>query len=324
MRGVLSRNANILGLLLAYVLLAAVMSAGTSMSFLRTRNLLDITQLSSIVFLVASGMTCVIIMGEIDLGVGALISASSCVYGYLVTVAGWGMWTAALPVLCLGAFNAAVIAFLRTRFRIPSFITSLAFLSIWSGIAYLITNGMPFYDFPDEFESLGYGKLFGIPSVVIMAVVVFTLIGYMLNYTTLGRYIYAIGSNEKSAMLSGVPVPWVRFLALLLLGLLAAFVGIIQSSRLMSTPPTVGEGWEMIVIASVIVGGAKLSGGAGLLLGTVLGALFIETLENGLILMGVNPFTQLVMRGLVIVVAIWINAMRSHGVLGVIRAGEPQ
>lgn len=324
MRGFMDRYASILGLLLAYAALVGAMSFATGGVFLRTRNLMDVLQQSSIVFLAAAGMTCVIVIGEIDLAVGALISVASCVFGYLVTESGWGLWAAAAPVLLLGAVNAGVTAFLRTRYRIPSFITTLAFLSVWRGLAYLLTDGTPYFGFPDEFEELGFGTVGGVPLVVVMAVALFLCLGFVLKYTNLGRSMYATGSNEKSAMLSGVSVARVRFAAMLILSLLTAFVGIIQSSRLMASPPTVGEGWEMIVIASVIVGGASLSGGQGMLLGTAIGALFIETLENGLIIMGVNPFTQLVMRGLIIVVAVWINAMRKYGVTGVARAGEPR
>ncbi len=322
MKGFLARNAALAGLLVAYLLLVAVVSVATGMVFLRPQNLLDVLQQTSIVFMVAAGMTCVIIMGEIDLAVGSLISVASCVFGYLVTVREWGVLPAALPVLALGLIGAAVTAGLRTRYRIPSFITSLAFLSIWRGAAYLLTDGMPFYGFPDSFEELGWGTVFRVPVVVLMAAALFFLINFLLEHTALGRSVYALGGNEKSAILSGVPVARVRLAVFVLLGLLTAFTGLVQSARLMAAPPTVGEGWEMIIIASVIVGGTSMNGGVGVLAGTFLGALFIETLENGLIIMGVNPFTQLVMRGLVIVVAVWVNAMQRYGARGLLRGGE--
>lgn len=278
--------------------------------------MIDILRQMSMIAIISIGMTFIIITGEIDLSVGSLVAASSAIFGYLVVIMGVNMWLAFPITLVVGAISGFVVAFLRNKYAVPSFITTLGLLSIWRGVAYLITDGSPISPFPESFSFLGSGFIGPIPVSVFIMVILFAVFYYVMRKTTFGRYVYATGSNLKAAQLSGIPVQRVKIAVFVITGLLTSFAGIILTSRLMSSTPTVANGWELDVIAAVIVGGTSLFGGRGSLLGTFLGALFIAVLSNGMVLLGVSPYLQLVIKGSIIVLAVLLTAIQTHGIKG--------
>src|SRR5690625_1152708 len=257
-------------------------------------------------------MTFVIITGEIDLSVGSLVAASSAIFGYLVIVLGLSIWLAFPLTLIVGLVGGIIIGVLRNRYAVPSFITTLGLLSIWRGVSYLVTGGSPLSPYPDSFSFLGSGLIGPIPVSVVIMILLFGIFYFTLNKTNFRGFVFATGSNLKAAKLSGIAVNKVNMALFIIRGVLISVVGIILSSRLMSSTPTVANGWELDVIAAVIVGGTNLFGGRGSLIGTFLGALFIAILGNGMILLGVSPYMQLVIKGSIIVLAVLLSAIRSE------------
>ncbi|MFS0575595.1 ABC transporter permease [Sporosarcina sp. 179-K 3D1 HS] len=306
---------NILGLSGVLLLLIIVFSV-IAPNFLTTSNFIDVLRQMSMISIIAIGMTMVIITAEIDLSVGSLVAASSAVLGFLSISMNFSIWIAMILTILLGGVSGYSIGFLRNRYGIPTFITSLGWLSVWRGIAYLITGGFPLSPFPQGFSFLGSGFIGPIPFVVVLMIVLYIAFYYVLVKTPFGRNVYAVGSNIKAAQLSGVPVAKVKTTVFVITGMLAALAGIILSSRLMSGNPTVANGWELDVIAAVIVGGTSLAGGKGSIIGTFLGALFIAVLSNGMVLLGISPYLQLVVKGSIIVFAVILNAVQIYGIKG--------
>jgi ribose/xylose/arabinose/galactoside ABC-type transport system permease subunit len=302
----LSSSKTLLGLSGALVLLVAIFGVVNPL-FVTSRNLVDILRQMSNISIIAIGMTWVIISGEIDLSVGSLVAAASAVFGYLTIRLDVHIFLAFLVAVGLGVFNGLFIGTLRNRFRVPSFITTLGLLSIWRGVAYLITNGFPLSPFPSGFAFWGSGRIAGIPVAVYVMVVLYAIGVYLLNYTRLGRYVYATGSNSRAAELSGVPVGAIRTASFVLTGVLAAVVSVLVSSRLMASTPVIGQTWELDVIAAVIIGGCSLSGGKGSLYNTFIGAALIAALRNGMVMLGVPPYVQFVVQGGIIIIAVLLS-----------------
>ena len=311
----IKNNRSILGLFSALVILS-IYFVIFAPNFATTTNIIDILRQMSMIAIISIGMTFIIITGEIDLSVGSLVAASSAIFGYLVIIMGLNIWLAFPVTLIVGAISGFIVAFLRNKYAVPSFITTLGLLSIWRGVAYLLTDGSPLSPFPESFSFLGSGFIGPIPVSVFIMLVLFIVFYYVMRKTTFGRYVYATGSNLKAAQLSGIPVHKVKIAVFVITGLLTSFAGIILTSRLMSSTPTVANGWELDAIAAVIVGGTSLFGGRGSLLGTFLGALFIAVLSNGMVLLGVSPYLQLVIKGSIIVLAVFLTAIQTHGIKG--------
>lgn len=302
----MDRYKTLVGLVVAVMLLVAVFGA-VNPRFITSRNLIDILRQMSNIAIIAIGMTWVIVGGEIDLSVGSLVAATSAVFGHLVIKSGLPVFLAFLVALAVGVFNGLFIGVLRNRFRVPSFITTLGLLSIWRGVAYLITDGYPISPMPPSFAFWGAGRILGIPVAVYVMVFLFTIGIYLLNYTRLGRFVFATGSNAQAAVLSGVPVEKIRTFSFVLNGVMATIVSMLVSSRLMSATPVIGQTWELDVIAAVIIGGCSLSGGKGSLLNTFVGAALIATLRNGMVMLGVPPYVQFVVQGSIIIVAVFLS-----------------
>lgn len=315
LRQFVASSKTLFGLIGAVILLVAIFGAVNPL-FVTARNLLDILRQMSNIAIIAIGMTWVIISGEIDLSVGSLVAASSAVFGYLTITAGVPIFISFLIALGLGLFNGLFIGVLRNHFRVPSFITTLGLLSIWRGVAYLITDGYPISPFPQGFSFWGSGRVLGVPVAVYVMIVLFAGGIYLLNYTRLGRFVYATGSNSDAAMLSGVPVRRIRTISFMLAGVMASVVSILVSSRLMASTPVIGQTWELDVIAAVIIGGCSLAGGKGSLYNTFVGAALIAALRNGMVMLGVPPYVQFVVQGSIIIVAVLLSNIelsRSRG-----------
>lgn len=290
-------------------------------TFLLPDNLRNVANQISVIAIIAIGMTMVIITAGIDLSVGSLIALSAVVTAWLVGQFGgdaastWGMILAGLGgmFLCgaIGAFSGLMI----TGFRIPPFIATLAMMQVAAGLGYVISQGKPIYHLPDSFILLGRGAepFLKIPHAVILMIVLYIFAHILMTRTTTGRYIYAVGGNAEAARLAGIRVKPILFFVYALCGLLAGLSGVVMASQLKSGAPTYGLSYELYVIAAVVVGGTSLSGGEGRIFGTLIGALIISVIQNGMNLTNVESYTQKIVLGLVILGAVLLDRLKQQG-----------
>lgn len=294
---------------LAGLVLLAVAMTFVSDQFLTRENLGNIGRQVSINAIIATGMTLVIITGGVDLSVGAVMTlamtlgAGAMLAGISVPLA---IALALLIGVACGAVNGALIAYAR----LPAIIVTLATMEIPRGVALLYTGGYPLANLPAAFGPVGRGEILGIhvPTLLMIAVVVGGHV--FLTRFVAGRAFYALGGNEEAARLAGVPVRRYKLLAYTLCGLTAALAGVVLSSRLMSGQPNAGIGFELDAIAAVVLGGTAITGGRGSVVGAIIGAITLGVLNNGLNLMGVSPYTQKILKGLIILLAIFIGSSR--------------
>ena len=289
--------------------------------FFTTENLLNVLRNVSMQGLIALGMTMVIIAGEIDLSVGSAVAFAGCFTAFLterLTGASVGIsMPAAIGIavflsLITGFFLGGFAGFMRTRYQVPTFITTLALMTGLSGAAELITNGFPLTPFPDWYNFIGGGYLAGIPFPVLVFLTAFAATHVVMNYTSFGRSVYAVGGNAEAARLSGINVSAVKILVLGITAMLAALSGIMQSSEIMSGTATTAKGWELDVIAAVIIGGTSFMGGIGRIWGTMIGVIFLGVIINGMTLLNVSEYWQHVVRGVLILAAVLINRLQTR------------
>ncbi|MDN6672331.1 MAG: ribose ABC transporter permease [Staphylococcus equorum] len=276
-----------------------------SNSFLTVNNILNLLRQVSINALIAFGMTFVILTGGIDLSVGSMLALGSSLIG--------GMLLGGVPPilamilgmvigLALGAINGVIIS----KGKVAPFITTLATLSVYRGITLIYTDGIPMTGLSDSasFELMGRGYIFGIPFPVIIMLIILLGLNFLLKHTVFGRRIYAVGGNEPATKLSGINVDRIKIGVYAISGMLSVLSGIILTSRLNSAQPMAGDGFELDAIASVVIGGTSMTGGRGKLTGTLLGAMLIGVISNGLNLLNVSSFYQQVVKGAIILFAV--------------------
>ena len=306
----LKDNLGILIALAAMILFLCVWPA-TAKTFPTKTNLFNLLRQSSTNLMLACGMTMVIILGGIDLSVGSIIAMSGCFAAGAVVWGGMpeivGLTLGVLSGLIFGLFNGAVIAWTN----IPPFIVTLASMNLAKGIAYVFSGGKPIRCMTDAWKFLGAGYVLGIPTPVWTMFIVFFLCVLFLNRTRIGRHIYAVGGNSTAAKFSGISTAKVKFTVFAISGTLAGLAGVTIASRLYSGTCTSGNAAEMDAIAAVVIGGTSMSGGSGKLGGTLIGALIIGILNNGLNLMGVNSDWQYIVKGAVILLAVYMDFIRS-------------
>ena len=287
-------------------------------TFLLAENIRNVANQITVIAIVAIGMTIVIITAGIDLSVGSLIALCAVLVTWLIgqfgaESAGAGaMLLAAVIGIALSGLVGAFSGLMITRFRIPPFIATLAMMQVAAGIAYIISQGRPIYQIPDNFIWLGRGvdPIFGIPTAVILMVALYAIAHVVMSRTVLGRYIYAVGGNPEAARLAGIRVQAVQFFAYTVCAMLAGLGGVLMASQLKSGAPTYGLSYELYVIAAVVVGGTSLSGGEGRIFGTLIGALIIGVIQNGMNLVNVESYTQKVVLGLVILGAVLLDRLK--------------
>ncbi len=281
--------------------------------FMSSNNWLNIARQASFNAILGIGMTFVILTGGVDLSVGSIVAVSSVVGGMLIINQGWSMWPAVLMMLLAGGLCGLVNGLIITLGRIPPFIVTLGTMQVFRGLALQLTNGQPIFDITKvqpEFDIWGTRNLGGVPSPVIITAVVF-VIGYLiLRYTRLGLYTYAIGGNEQATRFSGVKINRYKLSVYVLMGLSAGIAGVMLTSRLNSAQPNVANGAELDAIAAVVIGGTSLFGGEGTIVGTIIGALLMAVIRNGLTLMHVTAFYQQIVIGAVIILAVLIDRLR--------------
>lgn len=296
-----------LGPLLALIVLVILVSI-VNPSFIAPTNLLNLLRQVSTNALIAFGMTFVIITGGIDLSVGSTLALSSVLMAGTIA-AGMDPLLAMILSLVVGTVFGAVNGLLITKGNMAPFIATLATMTIYRGLTLVYTNGNPITGIGDSFifKFVGRGYLFGIPFPVVLMIVSFILLYILLHKMTFGRKTFAIGGNEKSSFIAGIKNDRIKTGIYALSGLMASLAGIIITSRLDSAQPTAGTSYEMDAIASVVLGGTSLSGGRGRLVGTLIGALIIGTLNNGMNLLGISSFYQQVVKGIVIIIAVLLD-----------------
>lgn len=299
---VLKRNGAVLALLVLVVALALV-----SPHFLTWNNIMNLVRQVSIYAIVAVGMTFVIITAGIDLSVGSTMSLCSIAMATLMVNYGWGGVPALLVGLLFGGLIGLCNGLMSTKIGLPPFIATLGMMSVARGLGYVYTNGSPIYGLPPDFRWVGNGMLGPVPVPVALMLLVVIAGHFLLMHTKLGRYCYAIGGNEEAAVLSGVRVERYKVMVYTLTGILAALGGAIMAARLNAAAPTFGDGYELEIIAAAVIGGVSLMGGHGTVVGSVVGALIMGVVRNGLNLLVVSSNWQRVIIGVIILIAVTID-----------------
>lgn len=282
-----------------------------SPNFLTATNLSSVVRQTATINIMALGMTLVIVSGGIDLSVGAILAFSGTV-GAMAIVAGAPVWIGVAVGLLCGLFWGFVNGLLATSLKIPPFIVTLGTLGIVRGVTLIISRGLPVVGLPRSFALLGEGALAGVPVVLFVLLACAVITHLTLHSTKLGRYTYAIGSNPEAAVYAGIPVAKYTVAVYAISGMLTGLSGMIEASRLMTGQPTAGQGYELQVIAAVVIGGGSLTGGAGSVVGTLIGAFIMGLLSNGSDLLRINPYVQQALIGAVIILAVALDEARKR------------
>ncbi|MHC4517879.1 MAG: ABC transporter permease [Planctomycetota bacterium] len=297
------------GLLVAFAAICTVLSL-LSPAFLTTQNVINVLRQISINAVLAIGVTYVILTGGIDLSLGSVVALTGVL---AATFAHPSAYPLIAPIaigilggILIGVVNGVVI----TRFRVAPFIATLGMMTIARGGALIVSGGRPVSNLSDSFNFIGNGSLLGIPIPVLILAGVFLASHFVLRKTTFGRYVYAVGGNEEAARASGIGTQRIKIACYSICAGLAGLAGIIQASRIATGQPNAGIAYELDAIAAVVIGGTSLSGGIGGVTGTILGALIIGTLNNGLDLLDVSSYYQQVVKGLIIIGAVILDRER--------------
>jgi ribose transport system permease protein len=306
--------------LLAFASLLALMTFFTvaSPNFLQTDNLVGILQATAVNGVLAIACTFVIITGGIDLSVGTLMTFCAVMAGVFLTYWGLPLYAGVLAAIVAGALCGCTSGLLIAKLKIPPFIATLGMMMLLKGLSLVISGTKPIYfnDTP-QFPSISQESLIGdllpalpIPNAVLILFVVAVLASLVLNKTMLGRYTFALGSNEEAVRLSGVDVDFWKIVVYTVSGGICGIAGLLIASRLNSAQPALGQGYELDAIAAVVIGGTSLSGGTGTILGTIIGAFIMSVLTNGLRILSVAQEWQTVVTGLIIILAVYIDILR--------------
>lgn len=299
------------GIFVALLLLIIVMSFA-SPYFLTAANLINLVRQISVQGILAVGMTFVLLTGGIDLSVGSVLALSGVIATSLATTEhNIPLAVALLAGLAVGAacgiFNGVLVA----RFRVPAFIVTLAMTTMAAGGALIYTNGRPVINLTDAYKVIGGKSLGPIPISVIIYLAVILIAIFVLDFTTYGRHIRAVGGNEQAAVTSGINAKAIKFSAYLIMGICCAIAGIVLTSRVQTGNPSAGEGYELDAIAAAVIGGTSLSGGVGTVIGSVVGMLLLGVLSNGLDLLNVSSYLQQIVKGLIIVAAVLLDRRKN-------------
>lgn len=287
---------------LILIVLVAIASF-LSDAFLTPTNLFNVLRQVSIIAIISAGMTLVILTAGIDLSVGSVMAFAGAIAAGVLS-AGLPLPVVILACLAVGALLGLFNGVIVSKGGVPAFIATLAMMVIARGMTLVFTKGNPIVISSDAYRTFGSGTLFGFPVPVLIMFAVFALMYFVLKHTSFGRYVYAVGGNEEAAKLAGIPVHRIKIGVYTIAGALSALAALIYTSRLMSAQPNAGSGIELDAIAAVIIGGTRLAGGKGGVIGTLIGALIIGLLDNILNLMNISPFYQNIAKGLVILAAV--------------------
>jgi ribose transport system permease protein len=278
--------------------------------FFTVSNLFEITLQAAVIAIIAAGETFVIVSGGIDLSVGSVFACAAVVGGMLLDSTG-SLFVALVGTLSFGALLGLVNGGLITRLRVPPFIATLGMMGIARGFALILSNGIPIYGLDERYRWIGQGRIANVIPVPTVIVLLVFVVGYLIfNYTRFGRFVYAMGSNPEAARLSGINIRTMQLWIFTGGGFLAGLASIVEAARLGTIQPAGGQGYELIAIGAVVIGGTSLLGGEGHIFATLVGAVIMTTIRNGLNILGVNAFWQLVVNGSVIIAAVAIDQFR--------------
>lgn len=298
------------GILLILVALTVFMAV-VAPNFASVDNLLNIARSISINAILAAGMTFVILTAGIDLSVGSIIAVSGVV-SVMTAMAGVPAPIAIVVGVGVGALAGYINGALTAYLSLAAFIITLGTMTFLRGLAYTLTAGQPIVSNTLSFRAIGNGYIAGIPIPVVVMAVVYAIAWFVLERTTFGRHIYAVGGNAEAARLAGINVKKVTLLVYVIAGACAGLAGVIFAARVVSAQPTAGTGYELDAIAAVVLGGTSLLGGRGRIFGTLIGSVILGVLSTGLILMNVPFFTQLLIKGIVIILAVAIDGLKQR------------
>lgn len=291
--------------LIGLVLLCIVITIVTP-NFLSVSNITNVFTQVSVNAIIAIGMTFVILTGGIDLSVGSTLAISGAVGASIVKSTG-NVFLAIIVAAVIGIAVGLINGLLVSKGKLQAFIVTLATMTIFRGATLVFTDGTPISKLPEAFVKIGNGKLGFMPIPVIITIIIAIIAVYALSQTRFGRYLYALGGNEDASRLSGINTDKIKTLVYVVSGFASAIAGVIITSRIGSASPNAGTGFELDAIAVVVIGGTSLAGGEGTITGTLIGALIIGVLNNGLNLMNVSPFYQSIVKGLVILIAVLLD-----------------
>lgn len=295
------KNQSILLILIGIIIIFSL----TVPTFFNSRNLLNIVKQISIIGIIASGFTLVLINGDIDLSVGSLFSLTGVI---VISLQQKGLFISIIVTILVAALVGFINGFISTKFNLPSIIVTLGMLSILEGSALIYTKGYNLLGDPKSLYSIiSKGSIFNIPNNIIIFIVVVCIIGFILHKTVFGRNIYLIGTNSEASRIAGIKVNKVRIIAFIICSICVAISSILQSSRISSASPVAGIGFEFDAITVVLVGGTSFFGGKGSIYNTILGTLIIAILINGMILFGLPFAFQFILKGSLILLAIFID-----------------
>lgn len=296
------------GIVLALAILCIALSS-ISGAFLKEENLINVLRQVAINGILAIGMTFVILTGGIDLSVGSMVAFSGVIVAGLIRSGsniGIAMAIALIAPVILGAISGTVIA----KWNVAPFIMTLAMMTVARGFTFVYADGKPISGLPQSFLTIGKGSFIGIPIPVWILGITYMVCHFILKHTSIGRYIYAVGGNENAALVSGINVKWVKTIVYIISGLLSGVAAIVLTARVAVGLPQAGVSYELDAIAAVVIGGTSLSGGKGRLWGTIIGALILGVVNNGLDLMNVDSYYQQIVKGCIIVAAVLIDSKK--------------
>jgi ribose transport system permease protein len=302
-----------MGILAGLLILCAVLSVMTT-SFATVTNFFNVVRQVTINLFLACGMTYVILLSGIDLSIGSVIAVSGCISAGLITWNGMPVYVGILGGVLVGMLLGAVNAWIISSTNIPAFIVTLAMMNIGRGIARIYTKAQTISVLNDQYMFWGMGSIFGIPIQLFCIIAVVAVSSFILNRTQMGRHIYAVGGNKQAAQYSGIRVKKVTFFVFIYCSLLASLAGILTVGRTFTATMTLGESAEMDAISAVVLGGTSMNGGRGTISGTVIGAIVIGVLKNGMNLLGIDSSWQFIVQGIVILIAVYLDYLKQKGI----------
>lgn len=294
----------------AFLVLMVIFFTIINPNFLTVKNLLNVAKQVSIFGIASVGMTYVILLGGIDLATGSIISFVNIVCAYFMVNIGMNVVLAVLLSLIISTFIGFLNGIIIAELRMPALIVTFASQTIFAGYAYIICGGVPISRMPESFLKLGQGYVGPIPVPVIVMVVIFAIGTFILNKTYFGRYFYALGGNEEAALLSGIKIKVVKCLVYSLSGLFAGISGLVMLARANTAQPNAGVGYEFDVITCVVLGGVSVNGGSGKMSNVIAGVLIIGVLSNGMVLMNISSYMQMVIKGIILLLAVGADCIQ--------------
>ena len=296
------------GIFVVFIVLVIILMILSPNAFAKPRNLINVVKQASINGVLACGMMFVIIAGGIDLSAGSVVALSGVVAAYLAQMQGLPIFVPILGALGTGALIGLVNGFGAAYAELPPFIITLATMSIVRGAALILSGGSPVFGLQEQFEGIaGISIANVIPILVLYFLLIAVFSGFILNKTVFGRHVYAIGGNSITVKVSGINVKSMLLRVYIICGVFSGIAGLLIASRTMQGSPTVGVGYEMDAIAAVVIGGVSMSGGSGKWYGTIIGALLLALISNGLDILGVSSNFQQIIKGIIIAVAVYLD-----------------